>query len=429
MPSRYRRPQVSRARQRAMLRRRRLYTALAALGLVLVAAVIIGVVRRGGGQDRQVSAPMPTLPPVEAIEETEAPDPTPEPVQAVPAARFGDLEEEGSVVLYDTPQPTAAPTPTPAPASAPAGDSSRAQTRPTPTAEGFVPVFSKAIDTEEHIVAITIDDCFQGENLRKIVETAKEYGGKLTIFPIGENVLRDPQSQILKDAWENGFELENHTYTHNGLYKVSDQRMTEEVYKQQLTLSHILGLEYHCHFLRPMGGDARRDQRMQMYAKQLGYYGIAHWSCAGSTSSEEKIKENLKPGAIYLFHTTNNDWDKLKWFIPWVAEQGYQMVTLNEMFDYPDNETAELTMPAQDYPIPPLEPYTRVYTPLKKTTYSWYAYQFQQKLIEVGYLEGEPDGIYGAGCVAAVEKYQRDHGMTVDGIASPELQMELLGPG
>ena len=86
-------------------------------------------------------------------------------------------------------------------------------------------------------------------------------------------------------------------------------------------------------------------------------------------------------------------------------------------------------MPAQDYPIPPLEPYTRVYTPLKKTTYSWYAYQFQQKLIELGYLEGEPDGIYGAGCVAAVEKYQRDHGMTVDGIASPELQMELLGPG
>ena len=419
MPSRYRRPQVSRARQRAMLRRRRLYAGLAALALVLVAAIVIVVVRRpGGGADQQVSAPMPTLPPVEAADTGEG--------ETVDLSGQFDTADDNAALPADTPEPTPAPTPVPESASA---NSARAQTRPTPTAQGFIPVFSKAIDTEEKIIAITVDDCFQAENLRKIVDTAKQYNGKLTIFPIGENVLREAQAEILKDAWQSGFELENHTYSHNGLYKVDDQRMTEEVYRQQLTLSYILNLEYHCHFLRPMGGDARRDQRMQMYAKQLGYYGIAHWSCAGSTSSEEKIKENLKPGAIYLFHTTNNDWEKLEWFIPWVAEQGYQMVTLNEMFDYPDNETGELTMPAQEYPVPALQPYTRVYTPLKKTTYSWYAYLFQQKLIELGYLEGEPDGIYGAGCAAAVEKYQSDHGMTADGIASPELQMELLGAG
>ena len=410
MQGRYRRPQMSRARarQRALQRRRRFFASVAAVAVVCIVAVVL-LLGRGQGGDRQVSAPVPTPEAAPVVEATLAPTEVP-------------------VALVATPTPTPAPTPVPEAAATPAPNSNRAMTRPTPTAEGFVPVFSKAINTEEKIIAITVDDCFQANNLRKIVDKALEYGGKLTIFPIGENVLREEQGKILKDAWEHGFELENHTYTHNGLYRISDQRMTEEVYKQQLTLSHILGVQYQCHFLRPMGGDARRDQRMQMYSKQLGYYGIAHWSCAGSTSSDSEMRDALKPGAIYLFHTTNNDWDKLERFIPWVAEQGYQMVTLNEMFDYPDNETSELTMPANEYPIPPLEPYTRVYTPLKKTTYSYYAYLFQQKLIELGYLTGEPDGIYGAGCVTAVTKYQHDHNMEETGIASPELQMELLGP-
>jgi hypothetical protein len=68
-------------------------------------------------------------------------------------------------------------------------------------------------------------------------------------------------------------ELENHTFTHNGLYRCSDEEMAQEVYMQQLALSHILGVEYQCHFLRPKGGDARRDQRMQVYAEQLGCLG------------------------------------------------------------------------------------------------------------------------------------------------------------
>ena len=402
MPSPYRRPQISRARQRAMLKRRRLIAGLAAVALVCVAAVAVIVVRNVGADREAVApAPSPTAAPVEAQATEAVPEPTAE--------------------------PTAEPTPEPTPEATPAADSARALGRPTPTAEGFIPVFTNNGAIEEKVIAITVDDCFQAENLRKIVDTAKQYNGKLTIFPIGENVLREEQAAILKDAWESGFELENHTYSHNGLYKIPDDEMCAEVYKQQLTLSHILGVEYHCHFLRPMGGDARRDQRMQMYARQLGYYGIAHWSCAGSTHSDEEMAAALKPGAIYLFHTTNNDWDKLSRFIPWVAEQGYQMVTLNELFDYPVNETSELTMPANEYPIPPLEPYTRVYTPLKKTTYSWYAYLFQQKLIELGYLEGEPDGIYGAGCAEAVTKYQQDHGLEANGIASPELQAELLG--
>ena len=417
MTGRYRRPRMSRARRRAAFKRQMMWIGIAAAALIcLIAAVVIITGHRQ--TDAPVSAPTPTQAPevladidvddaddLEALSAEDDPD-------DLEALDFGDEDSE------------ATPTPTPAPAPVSNGD--RAATRPTPTAEGFIPVFTHA-ETEEKIVAITVDDCYQAENLKKIVQAAKDVGGKLTIFPIGGNVVKAEQSAILKDAWESGFELENHTLTHNALYAISDEKLAQEVFMQQMAISHILDLEYQCHFLRPMGGDARNDQRIHMYAQQMGYYGIAHWSCSGSDSTNSKISKALKPGAIYLFHTTDADTEKLEKFIPWVVEQGYQLVTLNEMFGYPENETKPLTMAAKEYPIPPLEPYTRVYTTLKKTTYSWYAYQLQEKLIELGYMEGKPDGIYGEGCVTAVKAYQKANRLEETGEADPELLEMLLG--
>ena len=388
MAFRSNRPMVSRARQRAMDRKKLLIGGGALATLAIVALVIL-LIPKGG--------PDPT---VQALAQT-TPEPT---VEAAPA----------------TPEPTPAPTPEPTPEPL----SQRALTRPSPTAEGFLPVFSKA-DTEEKIIAITVDDCNQTDNLRQIVDAAISVGGKLTIFPIGGNLKRPELQEVLKYAWENGFELENHTFTHNGLYACDDQTLANEVSKQQLALSYVLGQEYQCHFLRPAGGDARGDQRMHMYAKQLGYYGIAHWSVSGS-SDNSKLAKALKPGAIFLFHTKDGDREKLLKFIPWAAEQGYQLVTLNEMFDYPANETSELTTPISEHEIPPLEPYETAYVPLKATAYSWEAYLLQEKLIALGYLDGEPDGVYGEGCAKAVAQYQKDHGMEANGVADSDLVRSIL---
>ena len=381
------------ARQQ-VLRRRRQLIAIGVLGTAVIVMLTLMLLPKGGTPDRATLAAVPSAPTQAAAD----------PLAAEP-----------------TPQPTPTPAPTPEPLTA------RAATRPTPTAPGYGLVFSRS-ETDEKIIAITVDDCYQADNLKQIVDKAIEVGGKLTLFPIGENVLKEKQSQILKYAWEQGFELENHTFTHHGLYNIPDDKMAEEVYKQQLALSYILNVEYQCHFLRPKGGDARRDQRMQKYAEQLGYYGIAHWTYAGSTGTIEGIKEALKPGTIYLFHTTTNeDLGKLLEFMPYAVSQGYQLVTLNEMFGYPPNETAPLTVPIQDHTIPTPEPFERVYDVYKPTRYSWGAYLLQEKLIELGYMKGEPDGVYGKGCAKCVKAYQKDHGLKATGVADVETQEHIFG--
>ena len=64
------------------------------------------------------------------------------------------------------------------------------------------------------------------------------------------------------------------------------------------------------------------------------------------------------------------------------------------------------------------------YTPryYKKGNYAWRIYQMQERLIELGYLDGEPDGMYGDGTAKAVSQFQKKNGLEATGTADPETQ-------
>ena len=209
------------------------------------------------------------------------------------------------------------------------------------TAENTMPVLYRA-NTDENIIAITVDDCYQAQNLQRIVQCALDNSAQLTIFPIGSNIARAETASVVKWAWENGMEIENHTYSHEGLYHYDDERMTDEIWRQSQQLNQVLGVNYQEHFFRPHGGDERDDQRDHAYINQLGFNGVAVWSQDGSRSTINQLYSSLGPGEIYLFHTTDNDLSLLLQFIPAAVQRGYRLVTLNEMFGLPENETSEL---------------------------------------------------------------------------------------
>ena len=148
---------------------------------------------------------------------------------------------------------------------------------------------------------------------------------------------------------------------------------------------------------------------------------------SGSDSDIGRIKSSLSPGQVYLFHTTDSDLTKLKEFIPYAVEQGYTLVTMNEMFGLPENEVKPLDGPVEDRTIPQIGEYTLNPRTYKEGDYAWMAYLIQEELIAQGYLEGEPDGIYGPGTAEAVSKFQKDHGLTPTGEADPEMQELLFG--
>lgn len=288
--------------------------------------------------------------------------------------------------------------------------------------EGYMPLLYSA-KTEENIIAVTVDDCFQAENLRQIVQCALDNSAKLTIFPIGSNLEKTNIAANIKWAWENGMEIENHTYNHAGMYHYDDERMVAEIWYQNNKVSEVLGVNYTQHFFRPKGGDERADQRVHAFVKQMGFSGIAVWTQSGSTGSMESLLANLAPGRIYLFHTTDNDLNKLLKFIPAAVARGYRLVTLNEMFGLPENETSEYTAPGE---MPTLQSFKVIPTKLQKTAYIRAVAVVQKRLIELGWLDGEADGVFGQGSFMATGYFQLAAGIQATGKADVDTQKALF---
>ena len=308
-----------------------------------------------------------------------------------------------------------------------------------PTAEpaaaepfAYLPVV-QANNISDKRIAVTVDDCFQMENLKTIADVASATGSKLTLFPIGKNVVRDGMAEILQECvFNRGFEIENHTFNHARIFRLPVEEMAAEIWQQRAAVSYALGVNYQQHFFRLMGGDGFKDQRTHAYLKQLGFVGIADWAVSGSDTAIEGLKSSLKPGNIYLFHTTDADTKKLKEFIPYAVSQGYQLVTLNNLFGLPDNEISDISTFNQTMPEP--EPYVEDYLEMKKGDYAWSIVLMQQRLCELGYLDASDgvngnaaDGVFGTGTVEAVKKFQAAKGLPVTGVADAETQRILLG--
>lgn len=62
----------------------------------------------------------------------------------------------------------------------------------------------------------------------------------------------------------------------------------------------------------------------------------------------------------------------------------------------------------------------------KDTSGDWSVYSLQLKLIELDYLEGVADGIFGNGTAEAVAAFQADHGLEATGVADAEMQEVLF---
>ena len=408
------------------------------LAALIVCCVIVGVVVH----KKHASQPDPVAPALaqaaspepEATQEIVEPTAEPEAAPAlaaateeVPAVDGTEAVDEGALVEEPvlTPEATREARADGADAMVAAPSAENAQklaneVRPD-VVEGFLPV-CYGLKTDQKVVAITIDDCNQPENLKQILKIINSYGGKATIFPIGQNV--EKCGEILKAAWESGFEIENHTWDHCGLYNVDDDMLAKEIWSQNAKVSQILGVDYQMHFLRPRGGDNRYDQRTHAYMRQMGYYGLAYWTQVGIHSSTDSLMQHLAPGNIFLYHTTDEDLAQLSELVPRLHEAGYTMVTLNELYGLPANETAPLTEKTQ---APVLAPYTRMEQTLNPGDYLRDVYLVQEELTKRGFLTAEYNGYYGKVTKQAVMDFQKSAGLTADGICGPDTWKALFG--
>lgn len=193
----------------------------------------------------------------------------------------------------------------------------------------------------EPYVSLTIDDCWNIENAKKILEIAQQAQVKLTFFPGGNLFLNYPS--FWQEVLLAGHEIENHTVNHFPLTKLNETQILDQIDKTQQYYQWALS-KYRpdgeippMRFIRPPWGqgflptmdeDERIKQekriRQVVFKRNLG---LALWS-----NNITQI-ETIGPGAIILLHTNDEDLVALKRAIKIAKDKRLEAVTVNELLN------------------------------------------------------------------------------------------------
>ena len=201
---------------------------------------------------------------------------------------------------------------------------------------------------ESKKVAITVDDCYKTatEWIAADVELCKQYGIHMTFFPIVKTgCLEEKYRDLWQSVLDAGCEIGCHGYQHLRLGSFDYWTLVKRLGRWQEELDKTLGYHYQTRWLRPPygsidGGKKLNDKQVTSALKRYGFDHYVHWEVS-ETKNMEKALEDIQPGSILLFHSKKKDTRFLEQLIPVLQEQGYEMVTLSELFGFDPPETSE----------------------------------------------------------------------------------------
>ena len=196
------------------------------------------------------------------------------------------------------------------------------------------------LPTAERRVALTIDAGDNGEGADRMLRTLVDSGARATFFLAGIWVERF--TELAREIAAR-FPVGNHTYGHEFLTSLPDERVEEEITRGERVIEAALRVNPKPLFRFPY---ADSDARTTAIARGLGYTPIG-WTVdtggwrgvTGGTSVErvlQQILRGLRPGAIYLIHVgaakdgATIDADMLPMAIREIRNRGYGFATIDE---------------------------------------------------------------------------------------------------
>ena len=192
------------------------------------------------------------------------------------------------------------------------------------------------IDASKPMVAISFDDGPIGgsQNPSRIHNALTKNGFHATFFYWGERIAGNEQE--IKNAFNAGFEVANHTWTHPYLTQQGDKGKSE-VQKTKNALDAIIGGD-NDYLLRPpyLSFDASVGQAVGVPCPNCGL-DTQDWNGASKDQIVNTLKSALANGSlrnkVVLCHENyDSTAGAMEEFLPYLKSQGWQCVTVSEMF-------------------------------------------------------------------------------------------------
>ena len=195
---------------------------------------------------------------------------------------------------------------------------------------------------DQHYIALTFDDCWHPEVLEQLNEIAAPYPDfHFTFFAVGDalqiNEVKDPG--VWRRLVSRGHEIGYHTMHHYDPATMSSKSLIADFDEWTDSLHQVLGFQPDIRFAKPPYDDIspsfeilcnERNMVLTMYS--IGYEGL-------TVGDGLKAATRTQNGDIAQMHTYEDpnkgrlDASISAKVIPYLAEQGFGLVTMTELYD------------------------------------------------------------------------------------------------
>jgi len=202
-------------------------------------------------------------------------------------------------------------------------------------------------------IALTFDDGPHPEHTIAIADVLERENVPGTFFFVGQNILAYPE--VVREIYRKGFEIGNHTFTHDWEVHDSKERLARELSSTSFLLERITGTTpkyYRPPYLLAIGIDPALNPNLPRdpgvtWSLEMGYVPVgididSHDWNANDTEDIVRKFEFLsdRPHHIVLFHDRDVTARALPHVISRLKAEGYTFVTLEELLTPPGNALA-----------------------------------------------------------------------------------------
>ena len=183
------------------------------------------------------------------------------------------------------------------------------------------------------MVALTWDDGPKSSVGNHLMDVLEANNGRGTFFVVGERIDKDPDE--VKRMVADGHEVGNHSWDHDEkLSKKGVDYIRSEFDKTNQKVQELTGVTPT--LARLPGGITSEDVKSTLTMPMI-FWSIdtLDWKTKNAQSTIDAIQGSIKDGDIVLMHelydATSQACDTV---IPWLNQQGYQMVTVSELIQF-----------------------------------------------------------------------------------------------
>lgn len=193
--------------------------------------------------------------------------------------------------------------------------------------------YVRTVDPYGKMVALTFDDGPHEIFSDIILDVLEEYHSVATFFEVGSNVRAYPD--ILQRMAELGCEIASHSNVHHDLSKLSYNALLTDLSKADDAFVKATGVAPG--LVRPPYGAVNKRVKNETGRAMITWtVDTRDWSLRDT----QKLIEYFQScpdldGEVVLLHSIHGSTaEAMKTVVPWLIEQGYQLVTVSELLAY-----------------------------------------------------------------------------------------------